>query len=503
MARRRSRTAVASKVAATGLSVTATLVGVGLIAHADDTPSNDDEGTQPVTTPPVRAAHRHDGRTDDHVRGAHLGHPAAHHGRGHDRRSQLDRRPARPTRRTHHRRPRADDDRQGRNEGWLRWRNGHHGTGHRAAGRPRDDGTARDRAAGDGATRDRAAGHRSTADGTPAAARDHGTSAATPAGHHHLEGHDVIGPPATHLCFRAMSTDVGITVVGGDPGLSDWAHRRVAELEQRWSRFRPDSEINKLNHADGMPVEVSPETVGAVRAACAAWAFTGGCFDPTVHDSLVRLGYDDSIDAVRARGAGHSDVVPAPPIPAPGCTGIVYDESASVVQLPVGVRLDLGGIGKGLAADDVATGLMARGAAGALVNIGGDLRVIGSPSASAAWRVELEDPRTEQVCAAVELLDGGVATSTTLRRRWRMAGVTRHHLVDPARGTSTDGAGTAVVGVSVVAGTAAWADALSKVPFVDPLRAVEAFGAASALVIHDDGTIRAHGPLQFLRAVPA
>jgi thiamine biosynthesis lipoprotein len=314
----------------------------------------------------------------------------------------------------------------------------------------------------------------------------------------------VIGHPATHLCFRAMSTDVGITVVGGDPALSDWAHHRVAELEQRWSRFRAESEISKLNHADGMPVEVSPETVGAVRAACAAWAFTDGCFDPTVHDSLVRLGYDDSIDEVRHRGDGAagSNAAPAPPVPAPGCTGIVFDESASVVQLPVGVRLDLGGIGKGLAADDVATGLIARGAAGAMVNIGGDLRVIGSPSASATWRVELEDPRTERVFAAVELLDGGVATSTTLRRRWRMAGVTRHHLVDPGRGVCTDAADNAVVGVSVVAGTAAWADALSKVPFVDPQCAVDTFGAASALVIHADGTIRAHGPLQFLRPVP-
>lgn len=307
--------------------------------------------------------------------------------------------------------------------------------------------------------------------------------------------------PTTHLCFPAMSTEVTIAIVTDDPTLGDWAHQRVDELEQRWSRFRSDSDIGRLNRADGAPVEVARETAAAVRAACAAWAFTHGRFDPTVHDSLVRLGYDGSIDDVRTRAeTQHSETRPAPSMPAPGCTGIVLDETAGVVQLPVGVRLDLGGIGKGLAADDVAEGLLARGATGALVNVGGDVRVIGVPSASPAWRVELEDPRTERVCAVVELLDGGVATSTTLRRRWQMAGVTRHHLVDPASGTSTE---SPVVGVSVVAGTAAWADALSKVPFVDRACSVEAFGAASALVIHADGTFRSHGPLQFLRPVPA
>ena len=305
---------------------------------------------------------------------------------------------------------------------------------------------------------------------------------------------------ATHVCFRAMSTDVNITIVGGNDALARWAQRRVDQLEQLWSRFRIDSEISRLNHADGAPLQVSTESVAAVRAACAAWAFTGGSFDPTVHDSLLRLGYDDSIEAVRRRTGAAADHVPTP---APGCTGIVFDESTSIVQLPVGVRLDLGGIGKGLAADDVATGLLARGAAGAMVNIGGDVRVIGTPSASDSWRVELEDPRTERVVAAVELLDGGVATSTTLRRRWRLGASTVHHLIDPVSGTNVCGAAAAVVGVSVVAGTAAWADALSKVPFVDRHSSSSSFGSTSALIIRDDGTVESRGPLQFLRTVPA
>jgi FAD:protein FMN transferase len=314
--------------------------------------------------------------------------------------------------------------------------------------------------------------------------------------------------PAVHTCFRAMSTEAGITVVGGHAGLTDWAHRRVDRLEQLWSRFRDDSDIARLNRACGEPVEVSRETVAAVTAACAAWSFTGGCFDPTVHDSLLRLGYDDTIEAVRQRGGITAARGPLPP---PGCTGIVFDATTSIVQLPAGVRLDLGGIGKGLAADDVATGLMERGAMGAMVNIGGDVRVIGAPTSSAAWRVEVEDPRTERTCAVVELLDGGVATSTTLRRRWRLGAATAHHLIDPRSGANPpSGSAASVVGVTVVAGTAGWADALSKVPFIDlryrgESRPAEGgpFEVASALVIREDGTTGHYGPSQFSMVAPA
>ena len=306
--------------------------------------------------------------------------------------------------------------------------------------------------------------------------------------------------PASNMGFRAMSTDVTVTMVGGDPGLLDWVRARIDLLERRWSRFLPDSEISRLNRADGASLVVSDDTVNAVRAACAAWVFTRGCFDPTVHDCLLRLGYDDTIDAVRTREISAAEVVE---LPAPGCAGIVYDggdggdggggggEGRGVVMLPRGVRLDLGGIGKGLAADIAAVGLLERGAAGALVNIGGDVRVVGSSPQGGAWVIEIEDPRTEHRLTAVEVCDGGVATSTTLRRRWRAGLSGRHHLVAPATGASTS---TSVVGVSVVAGTAAWADALSKVPFVDPARQ-DCFGSASAIVMFDDGTSSSIGPM--------
>ena len=295
-----------------------------------------------------------------------------------------------------------------------------------------------------------------------------------------------------HICFRAMSTEVNVTVVGGSPDLLDWAHQRIDQLEARWSRFRPDSEISQLNAASGHPLTVSDDTVLAVHTACAAALLTRGRFDPTVHDSLLRLGYDDTIDVVRERFDDRS--TPAGPIatlPAPGCTGIVADPASGMVIVPADVRLDLGGIGKGLAADLTAMGLIERGAAGALVNIGGDVRAIGHPANGQRWQVAIDDPRTDGLAATVALLDGGVASSSTLRRRWRHAGVARHHLVAPSSGQSTS---NDVVGVAVVAGTAAWADALSKVPFVVPYDD-ESFRVASALVFHADGSTTVRGPV--------
>jgi thiamine biosynthesis lipoprotein len=292
-----------------------------------------------------------------------------------------------------------------------------------------------------------------------------------------------------------MSTTADLTVVvpvsdTGDALLA-WAVGRLEQLEQRWSRFRPESEISRLNAASGDALPVSLDTLLAVHTARAAWSHTEGRFDPTVHDALLHLGYNRTIDELRTGiPAERADELGAP-LPAPGCADIEIDPYTSSVRLPSGTHIDLGGIGKGLAADLVARGLIERGALGALVNIGGDVRVTGTPPDGDAWHVDVLDPRTEQRFTSLDLRDGGVATSTTLRRHWRHGDHAHHHLVDPATGGSTR---SPVVGVTVVAGTAAWADALSKVPFVDPACTL-GFEPAAAFVLFADGSHRTVGPI--------
>ena len=177
-------------------------------------------------------------------------------------------------------------------------------------------------------------------------------------------------------------------VITADPSLETallaLAESELTLMERRWSRFLPTSELCRLNAAAGKPVIVSADTFSVITSAVEAWQHTNGCFDPTVHDALCALGYDRSFGELPEENerAGTS-------APTPGCAGIELDPALHAVRLPVGVHLDLGGIGKGAAADLVVSRLLAAGADGACVNLGGDIRVEGRAPTTAGWIIEL------------------------------------------------------------------------------------------------------------------
>src|SRR5438552_5965287 len=189
---------------------------------------------------------------------------------------------------------------------------------------------------------------------------------------------------AADIRFRGMGSDVHVIVVG-PPRLVGLARRRLADLERRWSRFLPDSEVSRLNEAGGRLVTVSDETRLLVERALTGWRITGGLFDPTVLGDVVRAGYDRSFDRLGPLAAAGSSTWER------GACGVVVTDDGHV-RLPPGVAFDPGGVGKGLAADLVAGELVAAGAAGACVNVGGDIRVRGVAPGGGAWRVDIEDP---------------------------------------------------------------------------------------------------------------
>lgn len=229
--------------------------------------------------------------------------------------------------------------------------------------------------------------------------------------------------------FRAMGSDIHLVVVGGTAHMLAAARTRIDVLEQRWSRFRPDSEICLLNAAAGEPVVVTADTVLLVQRAVDAWRLTGGGFDPTLLDALIAAGYDRSFDQLRDDSAGGASPVPRLSIVRPGVTDIVLD--GDVVTLPAGMGFDPGGIGKGLSADIVATEVLQAGAAGVCVNMGGDLRVLGESPTGTGWTLAIEHPWCAEPIALVGLWDGAVATSSVLRKVWTVNGQRRHHLIDP------------------------------------------------------------------------
>lgn len=243
--------------------------------------------------------------------------------------------------------------------------------------------------------------------------------------------------------FRAMGTSCSVLVyaqAGLADALADLARRRVELLESAWSRFRGDSELSRLNARAGAgPTIVSSDTLALVEAMRSAWTATGGAFDPTVLAAIRAQGYDRDFCEVIADES--LDIVATP---APGMADVRIDKQT--VSLPAGVGLDPGAIGKGLAADIVVGELVGAGAYGVLVDLGGDMAFAGTPGGDEEWRIGIVDERSRKaspteasgervITYPADLEHAGVATSTSLTRRWADA---RHHVIDPVTGSSTD-----------------------------------------------------------------
>lgn len=284
--------------------------------------------------------------------------------------------------------------------------------------------------------------------------------------------------------FGVMSSPAFVQVHGGTEEMADGAVARLQELERWWSRFLPDSDITRANQAAGTAVPVHPDTLAVVARGIEAWKQTGGLFDITMLADLLRMGYTNSI----------VDNSPAPRVHAhrTGTTPeIVVDYAAGTLLVPAGSGIDLGGIGKGMAADIVAEELLEQGATGAVVNVGGDLVVLGTPTTDMSWLLGIENPlHPPDHVAHLRVVSGGAATSGTSQRHWTAAdGAHVHHIVHPAHRRSSN---TDVVAATVLAADAATAEAFSTAVMMGDrhqgLALVERVGLA-ALLVCDDGEV--------------
>jgi thiamine biosynthesis lipoprotein len=241
-----------------------------------------------------------------------------------------------------------------------------------------------------------------------------------------------------------MGTEVEVL---SEPALRDTDARAVCFwfdwVEARLSRFRPDSELSRLNAAAGRPVMASPVLREVLGVALAAAGATGGLVDPTVLGILEAAGYSVSIEAgprvSRERTA----------LPDHMAVRVLADGR---VHLPQGMGIDLGGVAKGWTVDRSAD--LLKGYPSWLVNAGGDLYARGAGPSSEGWTVGVEDPYCPGTDALVlQVRDAAVATSSTMRRRWASAdGAECHHLIDPRTGrpAETDLVSVTVLGCTVV-----------------------------------------------------
>jgi thiamine biosynthesis lipoprotein len=278
--------------------------------------------------------------------------------------------------------------------------------------------------------------------------------------------------------FVAMGTEVELLLDAEDTAALTGAEEEFRRLEALLSRFRPDSELSRLNEAGEL--DVGPELLELAERAVDARTRTGGRFDPTVHDAVVAAGYDRSFELVVRDGPGDESEPPR--------TGgrVEVDRTSGRVMLEPGYKLDLGAIAKGWAADRVAARLGETGSA--LVNAGGDVATAGPHE----WPIAVE---TANRSITLGLAEGGLATTGRDRRNWTREGRPQHHIVDPTTGRPAQ---TQLLTVTVAAESATEAEVLATSLFLagSSERALdEADAAGIVAVLVREGDVQLTGAL--------
>ena len=287
--------------------------------------------------------------------------------------------------------------------------------------------------------------------------------------------------------------------VGGDAGVSaeeaaSAARTRLLDANRRFSRFLPESELSRLNLDRRFTVPVSRPMLELAAAARRAGFLSGGLVDATMLDDIERAGYRESraegMELPMAAGApaGRHRRKPAAASPRRGWSLIAVDRRAGTVSRPSGLRIDSGGIAKGLLADAVAATLGRHSTYA--VDCCGDIRIGGAGRRPRAVLVASPDSGEPLRTLAIE--DGAVATSGIAKRSWiGPDGEAAHHLLDPSTGAP---AFTGVVQVTAQAPTAFLAEVYSKQALLSGPELAPARLPFGGVLVLDDGAVEVVEP---------
>jgi FAD:protein FMN transferase len=268
-----------------------------------------------------------------------------------------------------------------------------------------------------------------------------------------------------HLEFACFGGEVSLHVRGADEEqgrrLAERGRKLLLDAHRRLSRFDPDSELSRLNNDPRAEVPASALLRHLVAAALTAGSRSGGLVDATLLDAIERAGYKRSLVGAEPPTVSRSQLAalkraPARARPAADWRAIGVDAEAGTVTRPPGVRIDSGGIAKGLLADLVGEGLAA--AKAFAVDCCGDVGLGGSDGLTR--RIRVADPFGAEPLHEFRLSEGAVATSGITRRSWGKSGVgLAHQILDPASGRP---AFTGIVQATALAPTALEAEVLAK-----------------------------------------
>lgn len=262
---------------------------------------------------------------------------------------------------------------------------------------------------------------------------------------------------AAETRFFGMDTDISITAYGknAEEALAD-VRSKVTELERLWSVTDENSDIYAINHSQGRTVSINRETEKILSFALYMAEKTGGALEPTIYPVFTAWGFTTGENRI----PGRSELVEILQNVGYGNVKLYGNE----VTLPDGMELDLGAVGKGYAADEVANILKEAGITSALLDLGGNIQLIGTKPNGDDWKIGLRDPFGETYMGVLSINDRAVVTSGNYERYFIGEDGKRYgHILDPSTGYPAE---NGLVFVTIVATEGKLCDALSTSLFV-------------------------------------
>lgn len=276
-----------------------------------------------------------------------------------------------------------------------------------------------------------------------------------------------------------------------DPAILDACMQKCAHYEDLLSAQKKNSDVWNINHSAPQAVKVSPETLSLAKTALHYARLSEGAFDPTIG---------------RLSDLWNFTGDPPGPVPGPkqlkelashvGFEKLKVDEDASTIALTdKEAALDLGGIAKGFIADELKTYLLAQGVHSAIINLGGNVLLVGGKTTSSTFSdfaVGIQEPfgATGDFAAVVEAQDKSIVSSGTYERYFKSGDKLYHHLLNPKTGYPVQ---NGLSGVTIVSDRSVDGDALSTTCFIlgekKGMQLVNSLPDTEVMFIHTDGSL--------------
>jgi FAD:protein FMN transferase len=292
------------------------------------------------------------------------------------------------------------------------------------------------------------------------------------------------------ISFRAMGCQM-LAVLDSE-ALSARTHLdRVPQWFETWeqslSRFRPDSELSRLNRLVEQDVPVSDVLWNVFQAAARAEQRSGGVVTPWVLPAVLAAGYTGSFETISSGSASAGSAALETAVVLPARDAVIATPAARSLRLPPGAGLDFGGTAKGWAAQQASRRLQLYGPA--LFDAGGDIAITGRQADGQPWAVGIANPfDSDSNLEVLALGRCGVATSGRDYRRWLQDGIWKHHIIDPRSGHPAE---TDVLSATVIAPTLEEAETAAKVVLIlgsqEGMAWLERQPGMAALMVLEDG----------------